>query len=213
MPAYPWRSPPVSLMSALSRAYLIGPMGQSTAHQGRTLRRLATTPPLLGYLTNRYKRTPFTADFINWAAHQGVLKKKGKHRIQLTKLVFDILPTTNQVNKFDKGHCTCPSCPQPHEDCDHILLRSPSPSRHEWRGNFLSSIFAICNSSDTVCHLSNLLCTSFKLWFLSDQDISINYLCYPPSLQRLITQQNSIEGCQFFNPKQSILKSPSRPGP
>jgi hypothetical protein len=121
-------------------AHLIGPKGTITAHHGRTLRRLATTSPVHEYLTNtRYNWPPSTADFINWAAHQGALKKQDKRRIHFTKLVFDILPTTSRANKFDNGHRTCPSCPHRNEDRDHIL-RCPSPSRQEWVDNFLSSL-------------------------------------------------------------------------
>ena len=189
---------PLVFMSDRTRAHLIGPTGTITAHPGRALRRLATTPPVLEYLTNKYNWSTSTADFINWAAHQGALKKQDKRRIHFTKLVFDILPTTSQANKFDKGHRTCPSCPHGHEDRDHIL-RCLSPSRQEWRDDFLSSISAFCTSSDTDCHLGNLLCTSFKLWFLSDHDITIDPLSYPLSFRRLVMQQNRIGWRQLFN--------------
>jgi hypothetical protein len=88
-------------------------------------------------------------DMIDWDAHCLALKKQNKRREHYTKLVFDILPTMNQLNKFDNGRRHCPACQTMQEDNDHIL-RWLASRCVTWRIEFMDdSLKEFCRKMQT----------------------------------------------------------------
>lgn len=117
-------------------------------------------------------------------------------------MVHDILPTVSQLNKFDGGKRTCPSCRSLHEDRDHII-RCPSPARNVWRHELLTSLSAWCIEHHTQPLLQQLLLDSLRHWMYYNREDAVPYspICaeHSPTLSRLIQSQTRIGWRQLFN--------------
>jgi hypothetical protein len=60
--------------------------------------------------------------YIDWDAHHMVIRHLFHHRVHLTKLIHDILPTNDTVSCWKSNSIEkCPSCPHPREYRDHVL--------------------------------------------------------------------------------------------
>jgi ribonuclease HI len=129
---------PLVKMMPTTGVHLVGPQGTITSHYPKQMRYYATVGPLRQYMLTRYQWSPAIFASVHWEAHGAALKKSNKKRIHYTKLVFDVLPTHHQANKYDNGKRTCPSCDHPTENRDHIL-RCMSPNGVTWRASFLQS--------------------------------------------------------------------------
>jgi hypothetical protein len=163
------------------------------------LRHEATADPLREYIRRKYSWDDRVMGMINWESHRLALKRCNERRTHLTKLVFDILPTMSQLNKFDKGHRKCPSCTIMQEDRDHIL-RCLDPRRVRWRIELMSKFSEFCHKSQTDSEIQTLLRVSFEQWFSSpDENLQIQPESFSPHLHSLIEQQNTIGWRQLFN--------------
>ena len=98
---------PLVLMMTSTRAHLVGPNGTITGNYADYLRYQATSPSLRAYILKKYSWSESIMSTINWEAHRLALGRMFKRRTHYTKLVFDILPTTSLLNKFDNGRRTC----------------------------------------------------------------------------------------------------------
>jgi hypothetical protein len=129
---------------------------------------------------------------INCYAQRRALGKMIKRRAHFTKLIFDILPTNSQLNKFDNGKRTCPTCTGTAEDRDHIL-RCFARRRVTWRIDFMESIEDFCRTTKTDSDIQTLLRVAFEQWFLTDgQPLYLPTNQFPPQLRNIIDQQNTI---------------------
>ena len=193
-------SRPHVLMTAHARAHLCDYQGTITSHYPERTRICATAPALGLYLREKYKWSEAIFDSINWDAHRGALQKLNKKRIHITKLVFDILPTTSQANKYDNGKRTCPACDCLHEDRDHVL-RCPHAKAEAWRTEFDLEISEFCRKTQTKPELQKLLQTAFAQWFQTSPEVTmlVNTEDYSPCLHSIIIQQNQIGWRQMFN--------------
>ena len=120
-------------------AHLVGPEGTITAHYQKNMRYQATEAPLREYLMAKYHWMTAVFNVIHWEAHGAALKKVNKRRIHYTKMMFDILPTNSQANKYDKGKRTCPTCDHSTENRDHIL-RCGHSDAITWRADLKSDL-------------------------------------------------------------------------
>ena len=114
-----------------------------------------------------------------------------KRRIHFTKLVYDILPTTAQANRYDHGKRTCPMCPCEVENRDHVL-RCPSASAAQWRIDFEASILQFFQETQTTPVLTELALSAFEKWFSATEEIILDPQDYPPQVAHLILEQNAI---------------------
>lgn len=138
---------------------------------------------------------------IDWEAHSLALRKDIKHRVHHTKLVHDILPTNELVNKYDPHRSPkCPCCPHKEEDRDHIL-RCPHITRLEWRKAFLISLRKRCRELFTNNILEDILIDGLASWL---QDTDLDPMQYPSKYHQLIKQQTDIGWRQIFNGRFSI---------
>jgi hypothetical protein len=126
------------------------------------------------------------------------LKKVNKRRIHNTKLVHDILPTTHQASKYDKGKQTCPQCPCEVENRIHIL-RCPSSSAETWHLEFQQSLLQFFQDTNTDPALTELALSVVEQWFADDSDLQLDPLLYPATVTSLIQEQNSIGWGQIFS--------------
>ena len=190
---------PIVLMMSKTKAHLLGPSGTVTGKYEQHLRSAATTPTLNQYLMTKYQWSESVVNSINWDAHRSALKRFTKKRAHFTKLVYDILPTTSLLNKFDNGRRTCPSCSCQKEDRDHIL-KCRSTDRVTWRITFMESIAEFCRTTQTDPELQTMLRTSLEMWFSNyETEPLLQPHQFSPRLQRLIHQQNQIGWRQMFN--------------
>jgi hypothetical protein len=189
---------PLVLMSPLTRAHLHLHDGTVTGQYDQHLRHEATTKPLLEYIRNKNQWTPSTMDSIHWDAHAHALKKQSARRTHIVKLLHEMLPTTGQANKFDKGTRQCSVCPSRQEDRDHIICCN-HPTRNEWRNNFIRDLTDHCMLSDTDPTLQVLLCKSIQGWFIEPQAFRVQPHEFDPGLHRLIQQQSRIGWRQIFH--------------
>ena len=107
---------PIALMTTRTKVHLLGNQGTVTSHYDKYLWTAATTLPLQTHLMDKYSWSRRILETINWDAHRRAIKRMYKRKPHLTKMVFDILPTTSMLNKYDNGRRTCPSCQCLHED-------------------------------------------------------------------------------------------------
>ena len=117
---------------------------------------------------------------------------------RFTKLVYDILPTTAQANKFDRSHRTCPLCPSEAENRDHVL-KCPSPSATQWRAEFEASLIQFFQETQTTPVIQELALSAFEKWFLANDEVILDPQDYPAQVTTIIHEQNAIGWRQLFN--------------
>ena len=190
---------PIAKMMTSTGAHRVGPDGTITSHYQKAIRYQATEAPLRTYLMNKYKWTPAVFDVIHWSAHGAALRKVSKRCIHYTKMVFDILSTHSQSNKYDKGHQTCPTCDNTVENRDHIL-RCTHPDAVTWRAEFRTDLTDFHRRTQTSPELDRLLTTALNEWFhTTSEDIQVDSIPFSDELRNLIIEQNAIGWRQIFS--------------
>ena len=121
-----------------------------------------------------------------------------KRRTHFTKLVYDILPTTAQANRYDNGKRTCPTCQCEVENRDHVL-RCPSAQAAQWRLNFEASLIRFFQDSQTAPVLQELALSAFEKRFIATEDVLLDPNEYPAQVAGIIIGQNAIGWQQLFN--------------
>ena len=97
-------------------------------------------------------------------------------------MVFDILPTHSQSNKYDKGHRTCPTCDNTVENRDHIL-RCTHPDAVTWRAEFRTDLTDFHRRTQTAPELDRLLTTALNEWFhTTSEDIQVDPIPFSDEL-------------------------------
>jgi hypothetical protein len=137
---------------------------------------------------------------INWDAHALALGRGMHNRVNLTKLVHDLMPTNHMVSRFDpdrRDHC--PSCSNPGEDRDHVI-RCHAPARAKWRSSSLVAIRKLCDQQDTRPYLTDILIDGLFAWY---NELPLDENEYPDIYRTLILQQNAIGWRQLFNGRMS----------
>ncbi len=191
---------PLVLMSPLTKAHLHLPDGTVTGNYDRVLQHEATAKPLLLYIQQKNGWTPSVMGYIDWSA----LRRRPERRTHMTKLLHEILPTTGQANKFDKGTRRCPLCPSQMEDRDHILC-CPHPTRQAWREKFLQEVTHHCSTTGRDSPPSSRsVVERLSTWFQTQQEFSLGSEVYDYDIQQLIYQQNKIGWRQLFHGRYSV---------
>jgi hypothetical protein len=147
---------PIAKLMSKTGAHLVGPKGTITSKYPKHMRYHANAAPLRLYMLSKYQWSLPIFDSVHWEAHGAALKKANKQRIHYTKLVFDILPTHSQVNKYDGGNRKCPSCDHSVENRDHIL-RCPSQCAVKWRTEFFLEFNEFCRRTRAAPELKRLM--------------------------------------------------------
>jgi hypothetical protein len=122
------------LMSPNAGAFVTLSEGTITAKVVTELRNYATAPPLRLHIQQRNNWNDQTMESINWRAHGKALSGMIGKRVHLTKLVHDILPTFQRLNKFTNCERKCPACNIAEETRDHVI-RCRQAKREQWRTN------------------------------------------------------------------------------
>lgn len=197
------RAHPLVLMSPLTKAHLHLSDGTVTGKYDRVLQHEATAKPLLLYIQQKNGWTPSVMKYIHWDAHGSALRQRPERRTHMTKLLHELLPTTGQANKFDKGTRRCPLCPSQTEDRDHILCCIHS-TRQQWREKFLQELNDHCRNAGTAPLLQEVLVKGIQQWLLTPQASSQSIEGHASEIQWLIHQQNQIGWRQIFHGRCSV---------
>ena len=148
---------------------------------------------------SKYNWSQHVFDAINWEAHGAALKKVIKRRIHSIKLIFDILPTNSQANRYDKGTRKCPTCANEHKTRDHIL-RCCHPDAQTWRDDLKRDLTEFYRRTKTEPELARLMTLALDQWFAADaQDIQVDPMQFSDALCNLIIEQNVIGWRQLFS--------------
>jgi hypothetical protein len=91
---------PFAILSPNTRAHVLFEMGTVTSRYDENIRMWAV----------KHQWTEATMEKINWISHGQALKRNTHRRSHLIKFLYNILPTTGMLNKFDGGQRTCPLC-------------------------------------------------------------------------------------------------------
>ena len=79
-------------------------------------------------------------DNIDWLAHHRAMARHRQHYTTLVKYVHKLLPLGHPTHLYDEKYPPhCPSCCAPKEDIKHFW-KCPSPSRLQWRRDFLRNL-------------------------------------------------------------------------
>ena len=174
------------------------PHGTCTSHIPAAVRNAENYQPLAQYIRTRNQWSQHQFDSINWAALQYAIKRKNKHRIHITKLIHDVLPTNKILHRHNIPAQRCPTCHTcQHEDRDHVM-RCSAPQRGTWRADTIVVLEQRCQQMNTEKGLAELLVHGVSSW-LNGHDLGCNASSFPAKYHRLITHQNSIGWRQLFN--------------
>jgi hypothetical protein len=193
------RAHPFALMSPTTGAHLIYPEGTLTARYVTNIRRRATSSQLQQYIKHKYGFEDNVMQSINWSAHGKSMQLFIKKRVHITKMVHECLPTLGRLNRFDKGHRTCPCCPCLTEDRDHVI-KCGAASRQRWRDKFLQEINMFHDKAETYPLLRHLWNEAIQEWLRTDEpDILVSPVLYHTDVREVIIQQNRIGWRQLIN--------------
>ena len=194
---------PHVLFTTWAGVHLILPSGTVTSKYESALRFQASAQPLKEYIRIRNNWSVQTCDTVNWTAHGKSLRSHLPRKTHLVKLVHGILPINSKIHRHDQVRSLCPCCKRQRETWQHIL-QCPAPSRSEWRKNMLNAMDKKCESLRTQPELRHLLITALTEWtswvtedttYRYIPELSVNQ---PPTIKRVIFQQNAIGWHQLF---------------
>jgi hypothetical protein len=116
-------SPEVLLFPHAAAHIHIPRYGVITYRLPQTLRRAESEEPLYHYIRDRNHWTDSQMQTIDWDAHsKAPIAKQNKRRIQITKLIHDIVPTNRQVHRHNVSLQRCPTCEDVDiEDRNHVM--------------------------------------------------------------------------------------------
>lgn len=197
------RAHPIVLLSPVTRVHLHLSDGTVTGNYKTVLEHEATAKPLLQYIQQKNKWAQSVMNYIHWEAHGKALRRRPEKRTHMTKLLHEMLPTTAQANKFDRGTRCCPLCPSQTEDRDHILCCA-HPTRQTWRESFLKELTDHCKKTRTSPVLQDVLQNGLQSWFSAPQEFKQSTEGYDSDIYQLIHQQNQIGWRQIFHGRYSI---------
>ena len=104
-------------------------------------------------------------DTIAWDYIGDLLRKLPiGHRIQLSKLMHDLLPTAKPIQTFDNRHDgRCFECGQLWEDTNHVL-QCPSDKREQARSDAFQVLREHFQRQHTPLIMTDIICTTMSHW-------------------------------------------------
>ena len=131
--------------------------GTITHNYKQELQQSRTVPALRHKMEHRYAWDHDTFDDINWTAHGRALRRLEKHKVTLVKYLHDHIPVGKLVNQYHpKYPAGCPSCPEPLETREHLLL-CPEKHRQEWKQKCIKTVRQYLEKTNTALPLMTLL--------------------------------------------------------
>jgi len=173
--------------------------GTCTAQIPQLLRRAATEQKLLEYLRKRYGWSTAVCNSIDWEAHHLAIKRNNKRRIQITKLIYDLVPTNKIVFRDNPKRQRCPGCSNcPLEDRDHVL-QCGEKKREAWRAQAILQLEQICQALHSDPTLTKILIQGLHNWLYQLSDLGPEPSKFPTKYSRLLQEQRNIGWRQVFS--------------
>jgi hypothetical protein len=152
--------------------------------------------PLRAYLMRKYSWTEAQMDLIDWKALTQALNRKRDKEVALVKLLAEVTPTATLTARYGTSRSSkCPRCHTDDETIDHVI-RCSSIACQQWRSALLTHLRIVCTTAlHSRLALVDVLLAGLTCWF---QHTPLSCAAYPPSLHKLISDQNSIGWNQLF---------------
>ena len=174
----------------------VGTQSTITSRLPFTLRFVEHGPPLRTYIRTKNQWTSAVFDSINWDSHAAAIKAHSKHKLHITKMLHEVLPTNYHIHRGHPQRQRCPSCHAQKEDRDHII-RCPRAPRASWRAHTIVVLQEKCQVLRTSPTLTTILVQGLHTWFQNKNHLPHNE--FSPQYHRLINQQNAIGWRQIFH--------------
>jgi hypothetical protein len=135
-------------------------------------------------------------DLIDWLALTRALNRNRAKEVSLVKPLAEITPTALITKRYSPLQSSkCPRCKTDDESIDHVI-RCSAAACQTWRSALLTHLRLICTTTlHSRLALVDVLLAGLSSWF---QHELLDHMNYPPSLHKLIQDQNSIGWNQLF---------------
>ena len=171
--------------------------GVVTYRLPQIIRRAESEEPLFQYIRARNQWTDRQMHTIDWEAHGQAITKHNKRRIQITKIIHDIVPTNRRVHRHNVLLQRCPTCTDVDtEDRDHVM-RCSDPARDKWRAELITTLEYKCRTLRTDPGLTRILIEGLHSWL--EGAAFLPEARYHRKFRKLIREQNEIGWRQLFN--------------
>ena len=138
------------------------PIGTVTHHLKMEVHQARHTQPLVEHLKEKFNWSQDTFDTVDWETNRIARNQLGQARVTLLKHLNDITPVGRRVHRCDpKCPKACPSCEEPEETANHLHLCT-SPSRVQWKHQFISDFRKHLEEANTQLDLMELLLEGVK---------------------------------------------------
>ena len=121
---------------------------------------------------------------------EGSLVSNKRHKIQVPKLVHNLVPTNSLASKYKDSERSvlCPLCHLVPETRDH-LIRCPHSTRRAWYSDTLVAVRKYCQAVETGEDITSAIVEGLSQWF---QDTLDPDLSTPEKFDGAIQQQSDI---------------------
>jgi hypothetical protein len=173
--------------------------GTATSQMSRALRSALTEQELTKYIQTRLGWSDRVMQSVDWEAHHLAIKRHNKKRIQITKLIYELVPTNKVVYRNQPGQQHCHRCnSQIVEDRDHIV-QCAHPECATWRAKAIAELAQTCAKLQTDPILTQILSIGFRNWTQNAPFYWDNTRPLPPKYWTLIQQQQEIGWRQLLS--------------
>eukprot|EP00980_Cylindrotheca_fusiformis_P020498 scaffold7555_cov72-Cylindrotheca_fusiformis.AAC.3 len=164
-----------------------------------TLRTLVSTPALHRYMLKTFHWHPSVLLLVDWTTFQRCRARLQHKHVQMTKFVFDILPTAAIVARRQPATSDiCPLCKAAPETNDHIY-QCPAASVSCWRSTMLHEIRKLLAHWDTRYGLVEVMMAGISSVFDPTTNDTLSLQGFPPAMHPLIRDQNAIGWRQLLH--------------
>ena len=208
--ATPDRTPP---MFPNAGAMVLSNAGPITRKLPQTLRYDIGAEALLTRLREKYVWTPQTEQQIDWEIHRSLIKRHSKQRVQVVKLIHNLVPTNVVRHRY--GTIASPVCPRCHlqPETVHHIARCTHGSRKEWRSKAKQAMIKAAKKSGASMDMVEALVGGWFSW-LTTGSVSVGGTI-SPELRAAIDSQSQIGWGQVLHGRISKewgrLRSPETP--
>eukprot|EP00980_Cylindrotheca_fusiformis_P010202 scaffold2269_cov65-Cylindrotheca_fusiformis.AAC.2 len=164
----------------------------ATRSYKQTIRNIVPTSDLHQYMLKTFRWTASTIRIVDWTVFQRCRARLNHRHIQMTKLIFDLLPTAVVVARSQPAaKDVCPLCKVDPETNAHLYQCSAASVR-SWRSTTLTELRTLLEQWDTKHGLVEVLMSGLSLAFDAESGDQLSLMEFPLSLHSLIQEQNSI---------------------
>ena len=178
-------------------AMLVSAKGPITRKLPQTIRYDIGAEMLLERLRTKYEWTARTEGQIDWDIHRALIKRHSKRRVQVVKLVHNLVPTNVVRHRY--GTITSPTCPlcQIHPETVHHMARCKHGTRKEWRSRAKNAMVKAAKKSGASMDAVEALVGGWIEWLTTGSIPDASTLS--PNIQAAMISQTEIGWGQIIH--------------